>query len=82
MITTKTPSEIIKMRDAGAVVRDTLLMIEEYIKPGVTTKELDMKIEEFIRKAGAVPSFKNYNGFPASSCISIDEVVVHGIPSD
>lgn len=82
MITVKTSSEIVKMRDAGAIVRDTLLMIEEFIKPGVTTKELDEKIESYIRKAGAIPSFKGYNGFPASSCISIDEVVVHGIPSE
>lgn len=82
MITIKTPSEIEKMRAAGAIVRDTLLMIEEYVKPGISTAELDAKVEEFIRKSGAIPSFKNYNGFPASACISIDEVVVHGIPSE
>lgn len=82
MIGIKTPSEIVKMRDVCHIVRDALLMIESFVRPGITTRELDAKIEEFIRKAGAEPSFKNYNGFPASACISIDEVVVHGIPGD
>lgn len=82
MIGIKTPSEIVKMRDACHIVRDALLMIEEFVAPGITTKALDEKIENFIRAAGAIPSFKNYNGFPASACISIDEVVVHGIPGN
>lgn len=81
MIAVKTEEELAKMRVSGKIVGDTLRMIEPYVKPGVSTMELNSVIEEFIRSAGAIPSFKNYNGFPAASCISIDDVVVHGIPS-
>lgn len=81
MIAVKTEEELAKMRVSGKIVGDTLRMIEPYVKPGVSTMELNFVIEEFIRSAGAIPSFKNYNGFPAASCISIDDVVVHGIPS-
>lgn len=81
MIAVKTEEEQAKMRIAGKIVGDALREIEQYIKPGVTTMELNSIIEKFIRGRGAIPSFKNYNGFPAAACISIDEVVVHGIPS-
>lgn len=81
MITVKTDEELDKMRAAGKIVGDTLRLIESYVKPGVTTLELNSVIEEYIRSCGAIPSFKNYNGFPAAACISPDDVVVHGIPS-
>lgn len=81
MIPVKTPAERDKMRKAGKITGDALKMIEAHIRPGITTKALDTLIEDFIRAAGATPSFKNLYGFPASACISVDEVVVHGIPS-
>ncbi|MDD4291520.1 MAG: type I methionyl aminopeptidase [Clostridia bacterium] len=81
MITIKNEHEIALMKKAGAIVKDALCLAEEKIKPGMTTYELNRLIHEFIVKQGAHPSFLNYNGFPASSCISIDDVVVHGIPS-
>jgi methionyl aminopeptidase len=68
------------MRHAGRVVADVLALMEEELKPGVTTAYLDGLAEEYIRKAGARPSFKGYKGFPASICVSIDDEVVHGIP--
>ncbi len=69
------------MRRAGRVVADVLALIEEKLAPGVTTAQLDAIAEEYIRKSGARPSFKGYKGFPASICVSIDDEVVHGIPS-
>lgn len=81
MIAVKTEEQLEKMRVAGKIVGDTLRYIEPFVKPGISTLELNSMIEEYIRSFGAVPSFKNYNGFPAASCISIDDVVVHGIPS-
>lgn len=81
MIAVKTEQQLEKMRVAGKIVGDTLRYIEPFVKPGISTLELNSMIEEFIRSKGASPSFKNYNGFPAASCISIDDVVVHGIPS-
>lgn len=81
MIAIRKPAELEKMRKANKVVGDALRMIEQYVRPGVTTMELNAILEEFIVAAGAKPSFKNYHGFPAASCMSIDEVVVHGIPS-
>ncbi len=68
------------MRHAGRVVADVLALMEEELKPGVTTAHLDAIAEAYIRKAGARPSFKGYKGFPASICVSIDDEVVHGIP--
>jgi len=76
----KTRQDIEIMRQAGRVVAQTLDMIGEHIVPGVTTGQLDMLVEDFIRSKGAIPAFKNYHGFPASACISIDDEVVHGIP--
>jgi methionyl aminopeptidase len=77
----KSPGEIEAMRAAGAVVARTLRLLTEHAKAGVTTGELDELAEQSIRDAGAVPSFKGYHGFPASICSSVNEQVVHGIPS-
>jgi methionyl aminopeptidase len=76
------PAEIILMRKAGEITKNALIYAETLVKPGITTNMLDNLISEYIIKNGAKPAFKNYNGFPKSICISINEVVVHGIPSD
>lgn len=70
------------MRRAGKVVGSTLDFAGREIKAGMTTKELDTMIEDFIRSQGAIPAFKNYQGFPAAACISINDEVVHGIPGN
>ncbi len=80
MIIIKNNKEIDLMRSAGKIVAETLLLIEEKVRPGITTAELDRIAEEFITKHGARPSFKGLYGFPASLCISVNEQVVHGIP--
>lgn len=80
-VTLKTRDEIERMRHAGRIVAEVLALVEESLKPGITTAELDALAEAHIRKSGARPSFKGYMGYPASICISIDEEVVHGIPS-
>lgn len=80
MIIIKSEKEIDLMRIAGKIVAETLLLVEEKVKPGITTAELDRIAEEFITKHGAKPSFKGLYGFPASLCISVNEHVVHGIP--
>jgi methionyl aminopeptidase len=86
MVPLRTRQEIDLMRRAGRVVADVLALMEEELKPGVTTAQLDTIAESYIRKAGARPSFKGYRGhpgyanFPASICVSIDDEVVHGIP--
>ena len=80
MIIIKNNKEIALMREAGKIVGETLLLIEEKVRPGITTAELDRIAEEFITKHGAKPSFKGLYGFPASLCISVNEQVVHGIP--
>src|SRR5574340_132503 len=69
------------MRQAGRIVAQVLALMGEMVAPGVTTAELDAAAEAYIRKQGAAPSFKGYHGFPASICASINEEVVHGIPS-
>lgn len=81
MITLKSPTEIGYMRKSCAVICDLLLYMEDKVKPGVSTKKLDEFVHDYIVKHGAKPSFLGYGGFPASACISIDDVVVHGIPS-
>ena len=81
MITIKSQREIELMREAGAILAETHEMLKAHIKPGITTAKLDKLAEEFIISKGGSPSFKNYNGFPGSICSSINEVVVHGIPS-
>jgi methionyl aminopeptidase len=68
------------MRQAGRIVADVLALMEEELKPGVTTAQLDSIAEAYIRKSGGRPSFKGYHGFTGSICVSIDDEVVHGIP--
>ena len=82
MIKIKTMAEIDAMRDASRIVKDTLDLLETKIAVGMTTKELDIIAHDFIKKSGAYPSCLGYCGYPASTCISIDNMVVHGIPSD
>ena len=69
------------MRISSRIVAETFEYISAFIKPGITTHEIDERIERFVRKKGGYPAFKGLYGFPASACISIDEEVVHGIPS-
>lgn len=76
----KTEEEINLIRISSLLVGKTLAEVAKHIKPGITTAHLDKIAEEFIRDNGAVPSFKGYYGFPASLCISVNDVVVHGIP--
>jgi methionyl aminopeptidase len=80
MIYLKTSSEIDRMRESGKIVRDALLLAGSLIRAGVITEDINAAVEKFIRAAGAAPSFLNYNGYPASVCISINSEVVHGIP--
>lgn len=82
MITIKTPQEIELMRKANVIVRDTLDLLRDKIKAGMTTKDLDKIAYDYITRCDAKPSFLGYSGFPASICTSINEQVVHGIPSD
>lgn len=81
MITIKNKEQIAKMRDAGKIVAEVLALMEEHVKPGISTWELDEIAENHIRRCGAYPTFKGYGGFPASICASINEEVVHGIPN-
>ena len=81
MITLKSAHEIEAMRLAGRITAAARALAGEMVRPGVTTQEIDSAVEHFIRKEGAVPSFLHYNGFPASACISINDEVIHGIPS-
>ena len=82
MITIKTAKQIEKMRVAGRLLEQVLDALRAAIAPGITTKQLDQMAEKMIHDAGAKPSFKGYNGFPASICASPDDQVVHGFPSD
>lgn len=82
MIFYKTKEEIELIRESALLVAKTHAAIVPYIRDGATGKQLDKIAEEFIRDHGAKPAFKGYNGFPASLCISVNEQVVHGIPSD
>ncbi|MCO1602673.1 type I methionyl aminopeptidase [Desulfosporosinus nitroreducens] len=80
MIELKNANQLVLMRNAGRIVAETLALIREHAKPGVTTLELDRIAEKYIRAQGAIPAFKGYNGFPATLCTSVNEQVVHGIP--
>lgn len=82
MIIVKSNKEIELMRTACRVTGQTLKLMEESIRPGITTLELDKLAEKFIRDNGCIPSFKNYSGFPKSICASVNEQVIHGIPSN
>lgn len=81
-ILVKTPEEIELMREPAAIVRDCLNFVEERICAGMTTKEVDTLVHDFIVSNGAEPSCLGYYGYPASACVSVNETVVHGIPDD
>ncbi len=81
MIVIKNSEQLAKMKKAGRITAEALLVAKEIIRPGISTKEIDTKIHDFITKCGAVPSFLGYSGFPGSACISINNEVIHGIPS-
>ena len=82
MVRVRTEREINFIAESAQIVGDTLDMLSEKVKPGITLMELDTLAEKFIRSQDAVPAFKGYMGFPATLCISVDDEVVHGIPSD
>lgn len=82
MITIKSPREIELMRLSGKVTAKTLGSLMRAVRPGITTRDLDRIAEQSIRSMGGSPTFKGYNGYPASICTSVNEEVVHGIPSD
>lgn len=82
MISIKAEREINILREAGRIVAESHDLVKKLIKPGVSTFELDKAVEDFIRSKGALPAFKGYQGFPGTICASINEEVVHGIPSD
>ena len=77
----RTPQEIEKLKTAGQIVGETLALLRERLVPGVTGLELDKLAEEHLRSRGAAPSFKGYRDYPATICLEVDEVVVHGIPN-
>jgi methionyl aminopeptidase len=80
MVVIKSKAEIDKMRTACGIVREVLEKLEGFIKPGLTTLDVDKFAESIINSRDAVPSFKGYRGFPSATCVSVNEVVVHGIP--
>jgi methionyl aminopeptidase len=82
MINIKSTEEIALMRNAGRLTAQCMRKVEELIRPGVTTAELDRAVFDYIAAAGASPSFKGYMGYPASICTSINDEVVHGIPGE
>ena len=82
MVSIKSEEEIELLRESNLLVGMTLGEIAKHIRPGITTLELDRIAEEFIRSHGAVPGFLNYDGYPYTLCISLNEVVVHGLPSE
>ena len=81
-ITRKSPEEIEKMRRSGKIVRQLLNHLKAMVAPGVTTMDLEKAAERLIAELGAVPAFKGYYGYPCVLCTSINEEIVHGIPSD
>ena len=81
MITIKSASQIEKMRKSGAVTKGALELVEKSIRPGISTKQLDKIAHDYIISKGAKPNVLNYNGFPGSICASVNDEVVHGIPS-
>jgi len=81
-VTVKSEKQIALMREAGRLLAITHEELHKALKPGMTTLDIDRLGEEIIRDFGCVPNFKNYNGFPASICVSINDEVVHGIPTD
>ena len=82
MIQLKNSAQISAMKEAGRITGEALLVAREHVREGISTKELDTLIRNYIEKCGAKPSFLGYGGFPASACISVNSVVIHGIPSN
>ena len=82
MIIIKNSEQLALMRIAGRITAEALMVAKEAIRPGMSTKELDAKIRHHIEKCGATPTFLGYNGFPGSACISLNQEVIHGIPSN
>ncbi len=81
MIVLKTARELVMMRNAGRISQRALRLAGEAVEPGVTTAEIDRLVRQYIEKEGATPSFLGYGGFPGSACISVNHVVIHGIPN-
>ncbi len=81
-ISIRQPNEIAKLKLAGEIVGNTLQFLQNNIKPNMTLLEIDKMVEDFIRKSGGVPSFKGLYGFPSSVCASLNEVIIHGVPTD
>ena len=81
MIQLKNPDQIKIMKEGGRITGEALLVARDHVRPGISTYELDRLVRESIEKAGAKPSFLGYGGFPGSACISINDEVIHGIPS-
>ena len=81
MIHLKNSAQIAAMKDAGRITGEALLVARDMVRPGVSTYEIDMAIRRYIEKCGATPTFLGYSGFPASACISVNDEVIHGIPS-
>ncbi len=82
MFVIKNSEQIALMKIAGRITAEALECARELVRPGISTKEIDTKIRRYIEKCGATPSFLGYGGFPGSACISINEQVIHGIPSE
>ena len=82
MVKIKNSEQLALMKKAGVITAQALLVARDIIRPGISTKEIDTKIRHFIERCGASPSFLGYGGFPGSACISINDEVIHGIPSD
>ena len=82
MITIKTAAEIEAMREPCRITRDVLEVMGKSLREGMTTAQLDKIAFEYIKDCGAEPAFLGYGGYPASSCISLDDMVVHGIPNE
>lgn len=80
LIKLKSAREIAIMREAGRIVAECHAALAERVQPGVSTRELDRFVEQFLKDRGATPSFKGYRGFPGSICVSVDDVICHGIP--
>ncbi len=82
MIAIRTEEEIAILREANQIVSEVLVMLAQMVQPGITTGEMDREADRMIRAMGGYPSFLGYNDYPKSTCISVDEVIVHGIPGD
>ena len=82
MISIKTEQEIELMRKSGKITYGVLSSLKKFIKPGITTRDIDEYVHNYIVEHDAIPSFLGYEGYPAASCVSVNDVVVHGIPDD